>query len=102
MIRIGRIAINMSDMQTRMDYYAGVFAAIRFLPYQITNSPLVGRVEYLGYSPAFAEVNPDGLIPAYDLLEIGQGQVQVVRKVIDLTTRRPKPLGGNGNNGNNN
>lgn len=94
----------MSDMQTRMDFYAGVFAAIRFLPYQITNSPMIGRVEYLGYSPAFAEVNPDGLIPAYDLLEVGQGngqvQVQVSRKVIGLTIRRPKPLGGNGNGNN--
>ena len=62
---LGRIAFDSDDISQNPEKIAEFFSRIRFLPYIVEPIIQNGTVDYMGYSPSFAEIPAGGLIPRY-------------------------------------
>lgn len=71
-MKIGRITINTQAAVNNPDEYARLFASVFFFPVQITASSLTGKTEYIGHCHLFDDVEPEKLIPAYDIKQAGK------------------------------
>lgn len=84
--KLGRIAFDASLVRQEPDLISRFFAHIRFLPYKIEPIIQHGTVDYMGYSPAFNDIPPGGMILRYTA-DITTNKV--TKEMLDFTKRIP-------------